>query len=814
MASKKETLLVKFLVSSRDAIRSFKSIDGSLNRLNLSAAKAQDSVEGVGEGADEKANDAARAFQRLGVRSDAVASAQEQSWRSAFETIKNSGVASAADIERAQEELDFKLNRLNRQQTRAFKKRTDRMRRALRGIAVAATTASIALTRMTARGGLAVATAGFRGLTSAMRRTSSIVSGVVRSVTRGIARITKASAKLFSGAVLGGGAATGMFAKQVGEISGEFERISVALKATTGDDYERASKFVRDYAKQVVYSEEQIAESLLSLRNFGFSQADSETALPALVEQVAKLGGTYQDMEGITLAVGQAWAKQKLQGEEILQLIERGVPVWELLEKVTGENVKQVQKLSESGKLGRQEIKLLLEEITKGSGGAAAAQLNTYNGLLSQLSEGWKNLLRAVGENGVFKSLKGQVSGLIDFMAKPETVRIATKFAEAGVVAFSLLQKAGEALFATFGDRAADTLVRWMENAAFYLDELISVGDKNFDQFVRLIERGVETLYLFGQAAIQAMPLVLETISYVMGRINDSLASIDGDTMKKVAFNIGNAIANMVDSIIEFASKIDGETVNTAIVQISSLVRTMSDLLLGLAGGDGAESLGKSISDAIKSISEFAKVAADDLKELFNVGMTDGQFESAFFKQIQRFVDEDLPQILSAVDKITNAINNPGEALGSGAKGALLGAGSAVEGFFKLLVINALKNFGVDASGYADGGYTGNGGKYEPAGMVHRGEYVFPQESVRRWGVPALENLAAGIVPRSFSSAMAPVSSSSGSRLMGRMALDLNVPGVGNFKNFEGPADEVKRLKKGLDRKRASMTASKPRGAI
>ena len=36
-------------------------------------------------------------------------------------------------------------------------------------------------------------------------------------------------------------------------------------------------------------------------------------------------------LNGMTLALGQAWAKQKLQGEEILQLVERGVPVWSLL---------------------------------------------------------------------------------------------------------------------------------------------------------------------------------------------------------------------------------------------------------------------------------------------------------------------------------------------------------------------------------------------------------------------------------------------------------------------------------------------------
>ena len=45
---------------------------------------------------------------------------------------------------------------------------------------------------------------------------------------------------------------------------------------------------------------------------------------------------------------------------------------------------------------------------------------------------------------------------------------------------------------------------------------------------------------------------------------------------------------------------------------------------------------------------------------------------------------------------------------------------------------------------FAAGGFTGVGGKYEPAGTVHRGEYVFPQETVRRIGLPALQRMHRG----------------------------------------------------------------------
>ena len=50
--------------------------------------------------------------------------------------------------------------------------------------------------------------------------------------------------------------------------------------------------------------------------------------------------------------------------------------------------------------------------------------------------------------------------------------------------------------------------------------------------------------------------------------------------------------------------------------------------------------------------------------------------------------------------------------------------------------------------GFASGGYTGSGGKYEPAGVVHRGEVVFSQDDVAaHGGVAAVEAMRTRRVP-------------------------------------------------------------------
>jgi len=47
----------------------------------------------------------------------------------------------------------------------------------------------------------------------------------------------------------------------------------------------------------------------------------------------------------------------------------------------------------------------------------------------------------------------------------------------------------------------------------------------------------------------------------------------------------------------------------------------------------------------------------------------------------------------------------------------------------------------VIGGGFAAGGYTGAGGRFEPAGIVHKGEYVLSAAATKAIGVPALEAL-------------------------------------------------------------------------
>ncbi|MGV1790993.1 hypothetical protein [Rhizobium sp. A37_96] len=118
----------------------------------------------------------------------------------------------------------------------------------------------------------------------------------------------------------------------------------------------------------------------------------------------------------------------------------------------------------------------------------------------------------------------------------------------------------------------------------------------------------------------------------------------------------------------------------------------------------------------------------------------------------------------TAADGLTSfggGLNQFGQQLSSSVTSAS-GGGGGIGGFFSSLFgfgggsgfnigSNATAATGFDpfaayaGAGFDGGGYTGAGGKYEPAGTVHRGEVVWSQEDIARWGgVDTVERMRLG----------------------------------------------------------------------
>ena len=229
-------------------------------------------------------------------------------------------------------------------------------------------------------------------------------------VERGIGRLRGLIAG--AGAYLGfREAAQGI--KNLAEVAQQAENARRALQNLYGSQAEgnRAYDALRTLSKENGIAFDVLVESAKKLKAFGLDPLNG--SMQALVDQNASVGGSNEDLAGKVLALGQAWAKQKLQGEEILQLVERGVPVWDLLQKATGKNVAELQKLSEQGKLGRGVIKALYEEIGRANSGKANEALTGMSGLLAQIAARWVDFKQRIVDAGLGDYFKQQMQTLL-----------------------------------------------------------------------------------------------------------------------------------------------------------------------------------------------------------------------------------------------------------------------------------------------------------------------------------------------------------------------------------------------------------------
>lgn len=199
---------------------------------------------------------------------------------------------------------------------------------------------------------------------------------------------------------------------QVFTTGDKFENLGVQMQALMGGiaGGEKATEWVKDFTKNTPLQMGEVSQAFVKLKAFGLDPMDG--TMQAITDQALKLGGGFQEVEGVSLALGQAWAKQKLQGEEILQLIERGIPVWELLEKSTGKNTVELQKLSSAGQLGRDVIKGLIDEMGRASAGSAAAQMALFSGQVSNAKDNMEQFYNLIAQSGAMDWLKANITAL------------------------------------------------------------------------------------------------------------------------------------------------------------------------------------------------------------------------------------------------------------------------------------------------------------------------------------------------------------------------------------------------------------------
>lgn len=236
-----------------------------------------------------------------------------------------------------------------------------------------------------------------------------------KTVEGNVTKMASAFSNTLKGAVAG--VSFGYLAKDILDTNRQMEMLRASLTSVTGsiESGKDAFKFVQQFAVDTPFEVEDLTKAFISLKNFGIQP--TAQVMQAISDQASKLGGSTETLNSIVLQLGQAYAKGKLQQEDMVILAERGVPVYDLLSKTLGKTVAEIQQMGSKGQLTRDVIQRLIEVMGKEATGSSVRAMETLSGSISNLSDAWKNFedtLMQDKSEGLIKSIVNNVAGTIN----------------------------------------------------------------------------------------------------------------------------------------------------------------------------------------------------------------------------------------------------------------------------------------------------------------------------------------------------------------------------------------------------------------
>ncbi len=198
-------------------------------------------------------------------------------------------------------------------------------------------------------------------------------------------------------------------------------------------------KELQDFGAVTPFKSSELIEQTKRLKAFGFETNELVDTTKRLADVA---GATGADLQGIATAFGQIRAKGKLQQEENLQLLERGVDITTELKNITGLQGEAFEKAQRQGKIGADLVNQALINLTN-EGGAffkgASSQATTLNGQLSTLIDSTESLARTIGSQ-----LSPAIKGALDLATKGVVAieKIFSRFGDIGDIGLGNVMKA------------------------------------------------------------------------------------------------------------------------------------------------------------------------------------------------------------------------------------------------------------------------------------------------------------------------------------------------------------------------------------
>lgn len=287
---------------------------------------------------------------------------------------------------------------------------------------------------------------------------------------------------------------------------------------------EKADGFLRElaaFAAKTPFEFPELQTAASSLISAGFEAEKVIPIMTTLGDVTSGMGTGAEGVQRATVALQQMSAAGRITGEDLNQLRDAGVPVFDLLAAATGKSKEEIAKLASAGKLGKTEMQALFDALGSGKG------LERFNGLMEKQSQSL---------SGVFSTLKDTVNMTLSNLVAPAIPAIKSALsAVPGLVtgAVSGVSSAFTAIKPAF-DFAARTAKDAFESVRFDLstarDDIVEqVGDWS-TPVIKAFRKGIETgdFTDVGTAVGDALSAALRGAGEVARKITTGLSELLG----------------------------------------------------------------------------------------------------------------------------------------------------------------------------------------------------------------------------------------------------------------------------------------------
>jgi len=373
-----------------------------------------------------------------------------------------------------------------------------------------------------------------------------------------------------------GGVVAG-FVTKTGIAWNDFEEQSLNAFETMLGSGEKARTFLDDlieFAAKTPFELRGLVDSSKLLMAFGFQAEEIIPIMTRVGDAVAGLGGGPEVMEGIIRALGQMKAKGKAQAEEMMQLAERGVPAWRYLAEAMGVSIAEaMDKVSKGAVTADQAISAVLAGMERDFSGLMQKQSTTWSGMLSTLSDTFKQFSGTVMAP-IFERLKGGLAAVLEFVSKPEFMEFGARLGEAIATGMDRVASfATDTLLPALREVYIDVVQnRVLPALRSFGDWFVNEGIPKAQQFANTVRPIIEPVFGFLKdnlptivpllATFAATFVGLQTATSVLGGLLGPLTQVF--SILRGAFSIGPMISTLVGLL--------GGPLTAAIIAIAAIV--------------------------------------------------------------------------------------------------------------------------------------------------------------------------------------------------------------------------------------------------